>query len=82
MSKTPLVDALKQELEAKKDKLAAKLQPYRDDYEKLINDPRLIECRKMIKEINSELAPIQNELAALARADGAKGIKVEGGVFE
>lgn len=80
-AKSPRSDALKRELEAERDKLQAELAPYREDYERLANNPRLIECRLHIKRINALLMPIMNDLAALVRAGGSKGIQAEAGSY-
>lgn len=73
---TPRLATLKAELQKREAELEAKLTPYRADYERLLNDPRLIECRKAIKQINSELLPVKNELAALTTV-GRKNITIE-----
>lgn len=81
VNKSPRVSALKRELEQDVAALQEELVPYRELYEALVNDPRLIECRKKIKEINNKLFPLLNELAAIARAGGAKSIKAEPGSY-
>jgi hypothetical protein len=81
MSKTPLVSALKVQLEAKQAKLEAELAPIRELYEKLVNDPKLAEAKAAILRINAELGPIKNELAAIVRAEGTKSITVEPGIY-
>lgn len=79
--KTPRLRELLEQLSAEKQELLKALGPARADYERLINDPRLIECRKVLKEHAPRLAAIDNELAGLARAIGARGIKVDPGVY-
>lgn len=81
-SKSPQVDALYKQLKEKHDKLQAQLAPYRETYERLVNDPKLLEARKMIIHINRELGLIQNELAAIARGNGSKGIQVGAGEYK
>lgn len=80
--KAPLTAALKAKLLVEKETLEKELSPHREFYEKHVNDPKYLESKKKIKELNNKLGPINNELAALARAEGAKGIKAESGVFE
>jgi hypothetical protein len=80
-SKTPITDQLRRELEAQKAKLVAELKPFRDLYDAHVNNPQYLEAKRKIKEINLKLGPIENELAALARARGAKGIKLEPGTY-
>ncbi len=63
------------ELVAEKAVLVAQLQPFRDDYERLTNDPRLIECRAAIKALSNKLAPVDNELAALTRVMGGRSLQ-------
>jgi hypothetical protein len=81
-SKTPRVLQLKKELEKEKEALEKELAPYRELYEKHVNDPKYLEARVKIKEISSKLGPICNELASIARAGGSKGIKIEPGEFK
>ncbi len=73
--------ARRAELQNQKDALVAALKPARDDYERLVNDPRLLECKRIIKETNAKLLPIENELAGLARMLGGKSIEVEQGEY-
>ena len=54
--------------------LVEELQPFRDDYERLTNDPRLIECRAKIREMNAQIGPVDNELASLAKLLGGKSL--------
>jgi hypothetical protein len=77
--KTPRLRELFLELLAEKEKLLEMIRPARETYEKLVNDPQLIEVRRLIKEMNPKLAAIDNELAGLTRALGSKGIKIEQG---
>jgi hypothetical protein len=78
--KSPRVTALRKELEADRDKLLAELKDYREYYDKHVNDAKFLESQKKIKEISKKLAPLQNELAKLARASGGnKGMKAEPG---
>lgn len=79
--KSPRVSALKRELEQDIAALQEELAPYREFYEAHVNDPRLLECRAKIKEINAKLFPLLSELAAIARASGAKSIKAESGSY-
>lgn len=79
--KTPRLKQMFQELHQRKAELVAKLRPAREFYEAHVNDPRYLEARRVIKEVSAELAPIDNEIAALARALGARGIKADPGVF-
>lgn len=80
-AKAPRVSALMAQLQAEKVKLEEELAPYRADYEILINAPRLLECRRKIKEVSAKLGVVNDELAAIVRANGSKGIKVESGVY-
>lgn len=80
-AKAPRAAALKEQLEAEKASLEAELAPARAAYDRLINAPELLAARAKIKEVSAKLAPILNELAALARAGGARGIKAEAGQF-
>lgn len=79
--KNPRSRELYEQLKAEEARLEAALAPARAVYEKKINDPELIKARQIIKETNALLGPIKNELAALARAGGAKGLKAEPGVY-
>ena len=63
-----------QELQAQKAALVAELQPFRDDYERLTNAPRLVECRAAIKRLNGLIGPVDNELAQLAKVLGGKSL--------
>jgi len=72
---------MRDELTAERAKIVAVLTPARELHDKLVNDPRLLEARRIIKECNARLGPIDTELAALARALGSKGIRMEPGVF-
>lgn len=82
-SKTPLVDELRSKLATDVEKLEAVLKQYREYHDKHVNDPKFIEARKKIKEINAKLAPLKNEQAAITRGSaGNKGsIKAEPGVI-
>lgn len=80
-AKSPRVDALRQELEARKAELEAELKPHREAYERLVNHPDLLKAKAKIRELNPKLAEVQNELAALARSKGSKGIKAEPGQY-
>lgn len=71
-AKYPNLVAIQEQLEAEKTKILEVVAPARADYERLINDPRLIECREIIKHHNKRLAEIDNELGGLARAMGVK----------
>lgn len=80
-AKAPRAAALKAELEAEKALLEPELAKYREVYDRLINAPELLEARAKIKAISAKLGPVLNELAALARAGGSKGIKAEAGAY-
>jgi hypothetical protein len=80
-TKAPMVRALRARLEAERDRLLAELAPHRELYERLINAPELVGARAAIRRIGAELGPVQNELAALARAGGATGIQADPGVY-
>jgi hypothetical protein len=80
-AKTPRVSELKAQLEKEKAELEALLAPAREFYEKHCNDPQYLASKKIIREVNAKLVPICNELAAIARAAGSKGIKVESGTY-
>lgn len=79
--KAPRTEQLRKELEAEKAALMKELQPYRDYYDKHVNDAKYVEARKKIKELGAKIGPIDNELAVLARAGGAKGIQAEQGIY-
>lgn len=79
--KTPRLKELFKQLWAEKRALLKVIEPARADYERLVNDPRLQECKRIIKDSNPKLAALDNEIAGLARALGAKGIKIEAGEF-
>jgi hypothetical protein len=79
--KAPRVAALVEQLQAEKAELEAQLAPYREFYEAHVNDPKYLEAKVKIKELNAKIAPLCNELAAIARANGAKSIKIEPGNF-
>lgn len=79
--KNPRVAELYKQLQTEKEALEKELQPYREVHDKHVNDPKFLEARKKIKEINAKLGPICNELASIARAGGARSIKVESGSF-
>ena len=66
------------ELQELKAIFVAELQPFRDDYERLTNDPRLIECRAKIKEMNGKIGPVDNELADLSKLLGGKSLHDRG----
>lgn len=79
--KTPRLKELFRQLWAEKQKIVAELAPARAIHDELVNDPRLVAARKTIKELSAKLAPIDNELAGLARALGSKRMKLDPGVF-
>ena len=79
--KAPALQARFKELSAKKAEVLKTLEPARTTYDKLINAPELLAARKAIKEGNKLLAPIDEELAVLARGLGAKGLKLDPGVY-
>jgi hypothetical protein len=81
LSKAPRADALRAELEAEEARLLAILEPAREYYEQHCNDSKYLAAKRLIKEVNAALGPVRNELAALARAKGSNGIKVEPGEF-
>lgn len=81
MADSPRLREIYEDLKAQEEDLLAELQPHRDFYEKHVNDPHYLEARAKIKEISARLAPVRNELAALARALGGRGIAAEGGTF-
>lgn len=81
-AKAPRTAKLYEELKAEEARLEAILAPARETYERLVNDPALIEARKVIRATNALLAPVKNELAVLARAGGARSLKAEPGVYE
>ena len=77
----PRAAARHAELKAEESRLEALMAPAREYYEKWVNDPKGLECKQIIKKVNAQLGPIKNELAALARAGGSKGIKIEPGTY-
>jgi hypothetical protein len=81
VEKAPRARALYEALQKEKAVLLAELKPFRDFYEAHVSDKRFTEAKARIKKINALLFPIDNELAALARAGGARGIKVEAGNY-
>lgn len=82
ITKAPRSLQLYEELKVEEARLEAILVPAREIYEKKVNDPELIKARQVIKETQAQLAPIKNELAVLARAGGARGLKAEPGVYK
>lgn len=79
--KIPFLEARRRELEKERDEILKVVQPAREFYEQHMNDTKLLEARKIIKETNLKLAPIQQELAGLARALGAKSLQIEQGSY-
>ncbi len=70
------------ELLERKDELEANLKPIREEFDRLTQNPRIVELRKIIVAAKPELFEIDNELAALARALGpVKSIKIESGHY-
>jgi hypothetical protein len=55
------------ELLALKQKILTEVSPHREAHDKIVNDPVLIQARKKIKEANALLAPVEEEIAFLAR---------------
>lgn len=82
--KTPRLTAYKRELEARRDELQGRLAPHREFYEAHSNDPKFIEAKNQIRELQKELGPVMNELAALARVstNNVGGIKAEAGEYK
>lgn len=80
--KAPRTDQLRRELEAEQAKLREEMKPFREFYEAHVNDPEYLEACRKIKEISAKLGPVDNELAALARAAGARVIKAEPGEYK
>lgn len=72
--KYPALCELRDQLQSEKDALLKIVQPAREDYERLSNDPRLIECRQVIKQHSKRLAEIDNELGGLAKAMGGRSL--------
>lgn len=68
----PLTRELFDKLQAEKAKIVAALAPYREFHDKHVNDPKFLEARAKIKAAAAVLGPIDQELAGLARALGAK----------
>lgn len=60
------------ELTEQKAALVEAIRPYREDYERLANDARLLQCRDAIKQSNAVLGPIDNELAELTKILGGR----------
>ncbi len=79
--KSPFLHDRLKALLKEKEELWKELQPARDTYERLVNDPELIAARKKIKESNSKLGLIDQELAFLTKALGSKVLKTETGVY-
>lgn len=80
--KMPRLKELFKQVSAEKVELLKVVAPARETYEKLINDPKLVEARKVIKEFNPKLAKLDQELAGLAKALGGKNMKLETGVYD
>lgn len=69
------------ELVQQKEETLKALAPFREFYEQHVNDPKYLAAKKALKESGAILGPIDQELAMIARALGAKRIKIEPGVF-
>ncbi len=80
--KASQAQALRRQLEDEEARLKAELAPHRELYERHVNDPAYVKARREIKRISGELGPIQNELAALARSGGSRGVRAEPGVYQ
>lgn len=77
--KHPQLRQLRVKLQAEKDAILKKVAPAREAYERLINDPKLVEARKVIKENNKRLGEIDNQLAGIAVALGGRRMGAEPG---
>jgi hypothetical protein len=83
MAKNENLIKYRDELQAEKQAILAKVEPVREEFEKLTQNPRINELRKIIIEHKPRLLELDNELAALARALGpVKSIKVEPGIYK
>lgn len=80
--KNPRFIAMRDELLAEKAKIMETVGPAREEFEKLTQNPRINELRKIIVDNKPRLFEIDNELAAIARALGARGMKIEPGEFK
>lgn len=80
--KNPRLRAMYDDLKKQADAVRAQLDPAREVYDRKVNDPELVAARKAIKELSAKLAPIEQELAALAKALGTRTLKAEAGVYE
>lgn len=80
--KTPKLWERFQALQKEKAALQEKLKPARELHDKHVNDPAFLAAKKTIREVNTTLGPIENELARLAVAMGAKVINMEPGKYE
>jgi uncharacterized coiled-coil DUF342 family protein len=71
-----------EEAQAKRKPLAERRDRLREELDALTQNPRIAELRTEIKAVNAELGPIDNEIAALAKALDGKSITAEPGVYE
>lgn len=81
-TKAPITAALKAKLLEEEARLETQLAPHRDLHDRHVNDPKFLAAKRAIKEISPKLAAVKNELAALARAGGAKSLKAEPGEYK
>lgn len=82
--KSPRAAALFAELKAEEAKLLPGLTADRELLNSIVDTGTGAEVRAVrerIKAASAKIAPIQNELAALARLSGSKGIKIEPGEY-
>lgn len=70
--KTPRLRSIYEELQVRKAPLAAEREKVRARLDELTQSDEVNRLRKRMKELNAELFPIDNELAALARGLGVK----------
>lgn len=80
--KTPRLRAMFIEAQAKRKPLAEARDRLREELDALTQNPRIAELREKLKAINAELAPLDNEVAALAKALGGKSLTAEPGTYE
>lgn len=80
--KNPRFLAMRDELMAEKAKIMETVGPAREEFEKLTQNPRIEALRKIIKDSKPRLFEIDNELAAIARALGSKGMAIESGKYD
>jgi len=79
--KTPRLRTMFEEAQERRKPLAEERDKVREELDSLAQNPRIAELRTRVKELNAVLAPIDNEIAALAKALGGRSITAEPGSY-